>query len=111
MENISQMNIVLNQLLNQIKIDEQRIVCSNCNDLGHDSTSKSCKVNIENDYKLKSKIKKYVLSRGGTPGKNIYDYCCEASVLLNITPELCKTLYDEIPLFELLIDDEYEDDE
>ena len=34
--------------------------------------------------------------------KNIEDYCDELSVLLDITPNFCKSLYNEIPLNELL---------
>jgi len=93
---------VLKELLTKTPKDKSRKVCKNCNELGHSITSVSCKINIENNNKLKQKIKKYMLSQNCLENKTIEDYCGELSVLLDISPNLCKTLYNEIPVIELL---------
>jgi hypothetical protein len=93
---------VLKELLTKTPKDKSRKVCKNCNELGHSITSVSCKINIENNNKLKQKIKKYMLSQNCLENKTIEDYCLELSVLLDISPNLCKTLYNEIPVIELL---------
>jgi len=94
-------NIMI-ELINTIPKDKTRKVCKNCNELGHNTTSRSCRLVIEQNNKLKSKIKKYILSRDSLEDKDIEHYCSKLSVLLDITPNLCKSLYSEIPLNELL---------
>jgi hypothetical protein len=93
---------VMKELIIKIPKDKQRKVCKNCNELGHNSTSSDCKLIIDKNNKLKLKIKNYILSQNCLEDKNIEDYCIELSVLLNITPNMCKSLYNEIPLNELL---------
>jgi hypothetical protein len=93
---------VLNELIIKIPKDKLRKVCKNCYELGHNKTSTFCKINIDRNNKLKQKIKKYILSSNWLEEKSIDEYCIELSVLLEITPSLCKTLYNEIPLDELL---------
>ena len=93
---------VMKELIKKTQKDKQRKVCKNCNELGHNTTSIDCKLIIDKNNKLKQKIKNYILSQDCLEDKNIEDYCVELSVLLDITPNLCKSLYNEIPLNELL---------
>jgi hypothetical protein len=53
---IKLMEGVINELCNSIKKDTKRKVCLNCHELGHDSKSYKCSLNIE-------KIKKYISSK------------------------------------------------
>lgn len=94
-------NVLMKELLSKTPKDKVRKVCKNCHELGHYSKSAICKINIDKNNKLKEKIKLYILSQNGFD-KTIDDYCNELSVLLDITPNLCKTLYNEIPLNDLL---------
>lgn len=94
-------NVLMEELLSKTPKDKVRKVCKNCHELGHYSKSAICKINIDKNNKLKEKIKLYILSQNGFD-KTIDDYCNELSVLLDITPNLCKTLYNEIPLNDLL---------
>jgi hypothetical protein len=100
--NENKLLVVLEQLLNQIPKDKTRKVCKQCNELGHNITSVDCKINIDKNNKLKQKIKKYILSQNCLDEKTIDDHCNDLSILLNITPNLCKSLYNTIPLVELL---------
>jgi len=93
---------VMTELIIKVPKDKQRKVCKNCNELGHNTTSIDCKLIIDKNNKLKQKIKTYILSQNCLEDKNIEDYCLELSILLDITPNLCKSLYNEIPLNELL---------
>jgi hypothetical protein len=93
---------VLKELIIKTSKDKQRKVCKKCYELGHNITSVFCKINIDKHKILKLKIKNYILSQNCLEDKNIEDYCIELSILLNITPNLCKSLYNEIPLNELL---------
>lgn len=96
------LNIVLHQLLSQTPKDKLRKVCKKCNELGHSITSVNCKVNIEHNNKLKQKIENYVLSQNCLDDKTTEDYCNELSNILGISQNLCKTLYNEIPIHQLL---------
>jgi len=93
---------VMKELIIKTQKDKQRKVCKNCNELGHNATSSSCKLIIDKNNKLKQKIKNYILSQNCLEDKNIEEHCLELSVLLDITPNLCKSLYNEIPLNEIL---------
>jgi hypothetical protein len=93
---------VLKELIKKTPKDKRRKVCKNCNELGHKTTSSDCKLIIYKNNKLKQKIKNYILSQDCLEDKNIEDYCLELSALLDITPNSCKSLYNEIPLNELL---------
>lgn len=97
----SYLNNVLNELLSVIPKDKCRKVCKNCNELGHTISSKKCKINIEKNKIIKGKIKQHMITRNCLENKTIDELCDELSVILNITPNLCKTLYNEIPLEEL----------
>ena len=79
-----------------------RKVCKNCHELGHGSSSIICKINVDKNAKLKRKIKAYILSQNCLQEKTLDDICNELSVMLEITPNHCRTLYDEIPPMELL---------
>jgi hypothetical protein len=70
--------------------------------LGHNTTSTACKLVIDKNNKLTQKIKNYILSQNCLEDKSVEEYCAELSVLLDITPNFCKSLYNEIPLNELL---------
>lgn len=94
--------LVFNELISKTPKDKHRKVCKNCHELGHGITSTMCKINIEKHIKLKEKIKSYILSKNCLTNKTNDDYCNELSVILNITPNLCKSLYNEIPFIELL---------
>jgi hypothetical protein len=96
------LNDTLKELIIKTPKDKIRKVCKSCNELGHNITNPSCKINIDKKNKLRQKVKKYILSQNCLEDKNIDDYFIELSVLLEITPNLCKTLYTEIPLNELL---------
>jgi hypothetical protein len=98
-ENTSE-NVLMKELLSKTPKDKPRKVCKKCHELGHNSTSTFCKINIDKHNRLKEKIKTFILSQSFD--KTIEDYCLELSVLLDITPNLCKSLYNEIPLNELL---------
>jgi len=93
---------VLKELIIKTPKDKPRKVCNQCNELGHCIRSVFCKINIDKNNKLKRQIKNYILSQNCLEDKTIEDYCIELSVLLDITPNLCKTLYTEIPVNELL---------
>ena len=93
---------VMKELIKKTPKDKQRKVCKNCNELGHSINSIYCKLVIDKNNKLKEKIKNYILSQDCLEDKILEDYCLELSVLLDITPNLCKSLYNEIPLNELL---------
>jgi len=93
---------VLTELLIKIPKDKQRKVCRNCNELGHSVTGIDCKLNIEKNNKLRKQIKNYVMSKNILDDKGIDDYCIELCKSLDITPNLCKSLYYEIPVEDLL---------
>jgi len=93
---------VLKELIKKTPKDKHRKVCKNCNELGHNTRSSDCKLIIDKNNKLTQKIKNYILLQDCLEDKNIEDYCLELSVLLDITSNMCKSLYNEIPLNELL---------
>lgn len=100
-ENHTSENVLMKELLSKTPKDKPRKVCKKCHELGHISTSTICKINIDKHNRLKEKIKTFILSQNSFE-KTIEDYCNELSILLEITPNLCKSLYNEIPLNELL---------
>jgi hypothetical protein len=92
---------VLKQLLEKVPKDKRRRVCGGCKELGHISTSTICKLNQSINQKLKNKIKQYILS------KDCLQYSTDEllqplSKILQITPNMCRTLYAEIPPIELI---------
>jgi hypothetical protein len=93
---------IFTELLQRTPIDKSRKVCKNCHEIGHNITSTTCKINIDKNDKLKCKIKKYILSQNCLENKTIEEHCIELSVLLNITPNMCKSLYNEIPVNEII---------
>ena len=101
-QSCSSLNDVFKELINQIPKDKLRKVCKNCSELGHGTTSPICKINIDKNNKLKRKIKNYILSQDCLDDKTTDNYCDELSILLYITPNACKTLYNEIPASEWL---------
>ena len=95
-------NITLKQLLDNVKKDKVRKVCKQCNELGHGITSVICKININKNNKLRQKIKNYILENDCLFTKTVEEFSLELSVLLNISQNYCKYLYNEIPATELL---------
>jgi hypothetical protein len=93
---------VMTELIIKTPKDKKRKVCKNCNELGHITTSTDCKLIINKHNILKHKIKNYILSKNCLENKNYEDYCAELSIILDITPNLCKSIYNDIPLHELL---------
>jgi len=98
----SEVNPLFEELIKNTPKDKHRKVCKNFNELGHTVTSTECKLNIEKNKKLRDKIKKYILSQNCLEDKTTEEYCVELSVVLDITPNHCRLLYNEIPLDDLL---------
>ena len=96
------MEVVLQELKHSIKKDPTRKVCKQCNELGHGVSSVYCMVNINKHNILKQKIKNYILSQNVLGNKTLDDCWAECSLLFNISLHQCKTLYNEIPMNELL---------
>lgn len=94
---------VLDELKIKIPKDKLRKVCKNCNELGHNTNSIDCRIYIDKNNKLRQKIKNIILTRDCLENKNIEDYCDELSTSLSISSNLCKTLYCEIPLDGLVV--------
>lgn len=102
-ENIkNKFEFVLKQLVIQVPKDKNRKVCKQCYELEHNITSVNCKINIEKREKLRNKIKKYILKQDCLSNETIDDYCNKCSVDLEITLNMCKTLFNDIDPFELL---------
>lgn len=99
---LSPLNDVLLELLSVTPKDKTRKVCKTCGEIGHGVTSVKCIANIDKNNKLMQKIKKHVLSQDCLSEKTADEYCIELSLLLGVTPNLCKSLYNEIPNDELL---------
>jgi hypothetical protein len=97
------MEEVINELCNSIKKDIRRKVCPNCHELGHDKASNKCILNIELDNKNREKIKQYILSND-----NFNDYKLADELGINMSKY--KSLYDSIPLCELLKNQEIKED-
>lgn len=101
-QNTSHFAMVLQQLKEHLPKDKVRKVCKQCNELGHGTVSVNCKINIENNNRLRQKIKKYILSQDCLEETSVDKHCEVLSDALNITPNCCKTLYSEIPAVELI---------
>jgi hypothetical protein len=91
------MDLVVKEL-KTLKKDAVRKVCKQCHELGHGISSVHCAVNIDQRNRLRQKIKRYMLSQ------TTLDTDCflELSTMLTISLHQCKTLYNEIPMNELL---------
>jgi transcription elongation factor Elf1 len=93
---------VLLELLLTTPKDKHYKVCKNCHEIGHDSKNVKCRFNMERNDRLTQKIKQFLLSQNCLSDKSVDDYCDELSRLLNITPNVCKTLCNAIPAEELI---------
>lgn len=93
---------VLRQLLTVVSRDKVRKVCKQCHNLGHIVTSTTCPINIENNNKLLTKVKVYVLQQDCLLDKTAESYYQEISTKFNISVHQAKTLYNEITPDELL---------
>ena len=94
-------NSVINELFQTLPKDKHRKVCKGCHDIGHNIKDVSCKLNIERKNILKCKIKKYMLSQDCLSGKTNDEHFIELSKIYEISINMCKTLYEEIPPLEL----------
>ena len=110
-ENIKQiedsyMSDLMNELCSLIKKDMKRKVCPNCHELGHDKASNTCIINIKLDNINREKIKQYIILNPQCDDSQI-------SEVLGINITKYKTLYNSIPLNEILesqeISEEYFD--
>ncbi len=99
-------NTVLNELKLKYREMKKPSVCSNCNEIGHGISSIKCPINIQFRNKQKDKIKKYMLSRNLIEDKTIDEHCNELSIILGISSNLCRTLYNEIPAEEFILNSE-----
>lgn len=84
--------------LKKLKKDPKRKVCKNCNELNHGVNSVSCIVNIKRKENLKNKIIEYISDKEHIDD-NHFNYMSEK---FNITVNLCKTLYSEIPVEDII---------
>lgn len=98
-KHITMYNNVIKQL-SEIKLKHIK-VCKNCNEIGHNIKSINCKINIENNNKYIKKIKDYILSLNPISNISIDQHLETLSIELNITFNMCKTLYKQIPPMEL----------
>lgn len=96
------MDICFKELLKKVPKDKTRKVCKNCWELGHGITSVNCPENIRKQKILFNKVKKYVMATDVFSNKNIDEHIQELAEILKITPNHCKTLYNEISPLELL---------
>jgi hypothetical protein len=103
MEGMDAYNIVLQELLRVCKAKRALKVCKGCHEIGHGSNEVKCKLHVENNDKLRKKIKSYILAQDCLSEKAVDEHCAELSVTLGITQNTCKKLYSEIP-FEQLLD-------
>jgi hypothetical protein len=96
----------MNELCSLIKKDMKRKVCPNCHELGHDKASNTCIINIKLDNINREKIKQYIILNPECDDSQI-------SEVLGINITKYKTLYNSIPLNEILesqeISEEYFD--
>lgn len=93
---ITPFNSVINQLCQLIKKDTRRKVCPNCHELGHDKASDKCLYNIDLDNKNREKIRQIIL-------KNENDNDEKIAEELGISIGKYRSLYNEIPLDEILV--------
>ena len=96
---IIQYNNVMNELSNT-KLKHIK-VCKNCFEIGHTINSKICKININKNNKLINKIKNYILSQNILSDILLEEHLDFISKELNISLNMCKTLYKQIPPIEL----------
>jgi hypothetical protein len=85
---------VIHELCQKVKKDTRRKVCSNCHELGHDKTSDRCLYNKEIDNKNREKIKHHILENKCDEEKLAED--------MGISFFKYKSLYNEIPLDDIL---------
>jgi hypothetical protein len=86
---------LMNELCSLIKKDMKRKVCPNCHELGHDKASNTCIINIKLDNINREKIKQYIILNPECDDSQI-------SEVLGINITKYKTLYNSIPLNEIL---------
>jgi len=92
-------NSVISELLQ--RKNEHIKVCKGCHDIGHNMKDLICKLNIQKNNLLKNKIKKYMLLQDCLSGKTNDEHFVELSKIYEISVNMCKTLYNEIPPIEL----------
>lgn len=95
-------NPIFEELLIKTPKDKTRKVCKNCHELGHGVSSTVCILNVDKNAKLKHKIKEFVLSQNCLSDKSTDDLFTDLCEVLHITPNTCKSLYNEIPICELI---------
>ena len=91
---------VTEQLKQTIKKDPIRKVCQQCWGLGHYSKSTDCPINQERRRRFKEKVETYFL--GVDALEDIETHISFLAAQLDISANLCKTLYSEIQPDKLL---------
>lgn len=102
MTQINPFSNVLTEHPQTVNKDTTVKVCKQCNELGHNQSSQTCKINKETNQKLQKQIKEYILAQDCLDDKTIVDYAVILSDKLNISEHQVKQLYNEIPVDELL---------
>ena len=103
MENQYNFEIALLQLKESVKKDEKRKACKDCGELGHNNMkNNSCILKITHENIIKNKIKKYILSLDCLTNDVNDELFERLSLELNISSNLSKRLYTDIPAEELL---------
>ena len=93
-EHKTRMQQLMEQLLLVVKKDTIRKVCSQCWNLGHYSKSVDCPINQEKRRKWKDKVELYFLEVDCL--EPIDEHIDALASQLEISTNLCKTLYSEI---------------
>ncbi|VBB17915.1 hypothetical protein YASMINEVIRUS_378 [Yasminevirus sp. GU-2018] len=82
------------------KTSQRNVVCSQCGKLGHNKKSTVCEYNIKTRNELIQKLKDILLKRNILD--KLEDELEDVSKTLGVTPNMCRSLYREIPAKELL---------
>ncbi len=103
MVNLNKMNAVLQQLLLTINKDKPRKVCKQCHELSHTKVSVHCPYNQYDKQIVRCKIKRSLLQKNCLDDISTDEMLEQLSKELQISFNLCKTLYSEIPPIELIL--------
>jgi hypothetical protein len=97
-ERVQKLPQFLQELSQKITIDKERKVCDACYGVGHNFTSIYCLVHGKQNKIWLEHIKKYLLSKDGEDDKSNLELLSDK---LNLSIELCTSLYRQIPKTEL----------
>lgn len=97
------MEQVFAELRQTVEKDKTRKVCKSCHELGHTKASAICKHNQYDKMILRNKIKNILLQKNCLDENSTEETLSEIANTLHISVHLCKTLYTEIPIMELIM--------